>query len=273
MKIIEANGARIPAIGLGTYTLRGSDCIGIVEQALAAGYRHIDTAGMYENEAEVGDGIRRSGVSRDEIFVTTKIWRSDIGADRFLDAAERSVEALGIGAVDLLLIHWPNADIPLEESIEALNAAKARGLTRHIGVANFTSALLDEAVALSEAPLVCNQVEYHPFLDQSAVRAELAEHGMALTAYSPLAKGKVNDEPTIKAIAEKHGKSPTQVTLRWEIQQDGVIAIPRTSKTSRVRDNFDVFDFQLTEEEMAAIGKIGARDGRITSPGWAPAWD
>ncbi|KQT60295.1 MULTISPECIES: aldo/keto reductase [unclassified Aureimonas] len=274
MKIIEANGARIPAIGFGTYTLKGEAATDMVAKAIEAGYRHIDTARMYENEAEVGAGIRAAGLPRDELFVTTKIWRDDLAADRFAESADRAIEALGIGPVDLLLIHWPNADIPLEETIEALNAAKARGLTRHIGVANFPSPLLDEAAALSPSPLVCNQVEYHPFLAQEAVLGACERHGMALVAYSPLGQGgDILEHPLIVGIASKHGKTPSQVILNWEVSQDRVAAIPRTKNPDRLAINLDVFGFELDAEEKRSLDELSRQRRRLIDPQFAPVWD
>lgn len=274
MKIIEANGARIPAIGFGTYTLKGEAGTHMVAKAIEGGYRHIDTARMYGNETEVGAGIRASGIARDDLFVTTKVWRDDLAADRFADSAARAIDALGIGPVDLLLIHWPNADIPLEESIEALNAAKSGGLTRHIGVANFPSPLLDEAAALSQAPLVCNQVEYHPFLAQEAVLGACERHGMALVAYSPLGQGgDILQHPLVAGIAAAHGKAPSQIILNWEISQDRVAAIPRTKNPDRLSINLDVFDFELSPEEKRSLDELSQQRRRLVDPDFAPAWD
>ncbi|MEX6507481.1 aldo/keto reductase [Jiella sp. M17.18] len=274
MKIIEANGARIPAIGFGTYTLEGETCVDMVAKAIAAGYRHVDTARMYGNEREVGEGIRNSGVDRDDIFLTTKIWWTDIAGDKLVASAEKAVEALGVGAVDLLLIHWPNPDVALEESIEALNAAVDKGLTKHIGVANFTEALLDEASAMSSHPLVCNQVEYHPFLSQESVRAACRRHDMAMIAYSPVGQGgAVLNHEVIRAAAERHGRTPAQIILAWEIAQDRVGAIPRTKTPARLAENLDVFDITLTEEETAAIDELTKRRQRLVNPSFAPNWD
>lgn len=271
--LVPANGASIPALGFGTWQLRGDVAREMVADALKTGYRHIDTAQIYENETEVGEGLEAGGVTRDDYFLTTKVW-----TDRFRDgdlqrSVEGSLKKLRVDHLDLLLLHWPNPSVPLAETLKALNAVRAAGLTKHIGVSNFTAALVRDAVALSGAPLVTNQVEFHPFLDQSKLRAELDTQSMALTAYSPIAQGKVDQDATMQAIAKAHGKSPAQVALRWLIQQDGVVAIPRSSKTERVRDNFDVFDFILTEQEMAKISALGAPEGRITSPSWAPDWD
>lgn len=274
MKIIEASGARIPAIGLGTYRLEGQTCVSMVAKAIERGYRHIDTARMYGNEKEVGEGIRASGIARDELFVTTKVWHDSIGRNDLVPSAEQAVEALGVGPVDLLLIHWPNADIALADSIHALNEARERGLTRHIGVANFTSTLLDDAVALSPAPLVCNQVEYHPLLSQDAVLRSCERHDAALIAYSPIGQGKaLLDDPTVRRIAERLGRTPAQIVLRWEIEQPRVGAIPRTSNSERLAENLDVFGFELEEDDRRLLAEMSRRRKRLVNPSFAPAWD
>jgi len=274
MKIIEASGARIPALGFGTYKLTGDTCIHMVAQAIETGYRHLDTARMYGNEREVGEGARASGIARDELFVTTKIWYEDIGADALVPTAEAAVEALGLGPVDLLLIHWPNAGIALEDSIGALNAAKEKGLTRHIGVANFPSTLLDDAAAMSAAPLVCNQVEYHPLLSQEAVLASCERNDMALIAYSPIGQGgELLRHPTVMGIAQRLGRTPAQVILRWEIEQPRVGAIPRTSNPDRLRENLDVFSFELSDTDRTALTDMTRQRKRLVDPAFAPAWD
>ncbi|MFC7053541.1 aldo/keto reductase [Hansschlegelia quercus] len=271
--LVAANGASIPALGFGTWQLDGEEARDAVQAALEIGYRHIDTAQIYGNEVEVGEGLRRSGVNRDEVFLTTKVW-----TDRYRDgdlqrSVEDSLKKLGVSYVDLLLLHWPNPAVALQETLKALNAVRSNGLSRDIGVSNFPVKTLREAIDLSGAPLVTNQVEYHPFLDQSAVKAALDANDMALTAYSPIAKGKVAEDATIKAIAEAHGKTPSQIALRWLIQQDGVIAIPRSSKKARIAENFDIFDFALDEAEMSRVSALRTKDGRITSPSFAPEWD
>src|SRR5205807_721910 len=191
MQFVSANGARVPIVGLGTWELRGRTCARVVEQALRLGYRHIDTAEMYDNEREVGEGLRSSGIKRDEVFVTTKIWPSHFAPRELERAAKDSLARLRLPEVDLLLLHWPNPRIPLSETLPALCKVKRMGLARHIGVSNFTVALIEEAVALAEEPLVCNQVETHVFIDQSKVIAACRRHGMAVVAYSPLARGEV----------------------------------------------------------------------------------
>lgn len=274
MKIVEAHGAKIPALGLGTWTLKGEDCVRLVDAALGAGYRHLDTAAMYGNEKEVGEGFRQSGVARDEVFVTTKVWWTDIGSADLRRSAEKSLSALGLDQVDLFLIHWPNPAIPLEESIEALNGLRRDGLARNIGVSNFTTGLLARALELSEAPLVANQVEYHPYLDQSKVHAACRAAGMAMVSYSPLYRGgDLFSETAVRAAAERHGKSSAQIVLRWHVQQDGVVAIPRTTKAERLKENIDILDFVLTDDEMSSISALGRRHVRLCDYDFSPDWD
>ncbi|SMD04276.1 Aldo/keto reductase [Fulvimarina manganoxydans] len=274
MKIIDVHGARIPALGLGTWTLEGSDCRDLVSKAIDVGYRHIDTARMYGNEAAVGEGVRANGIARDELFVTTKVWWTELTRDALLASAKASIDDLGIGAVDLFLIHWPNPDVALEESIDALNEVVSQGLARHIGLANFPSALLHEAAAMSQAPLVCNQVEYHPLLSQNSVLEACRVNDMALIAYSPIGRaGALIEKEPVKRAAEAHGRSPAQIVLRWHMEQPNVGAIPRTSKAERLQENLDVFDFELTNEEMEAISALASPRGRIVDPSFAPTWD
>lgn len=272
MKFIESHGARIPAIGLGTMTLKDEACVEIVSEAIKAGFRHLDTAERYGNEKAVGDGLRASGAKRDDIFVTTKVYWTDAKADDFARTVENSLRALDVSTLDLLLIHWPNPAVPLKETVGALCKAQREGMTRHIGVANFTVALLEEAHHRSSEPLVTNQIEVHPFLDQSKVIAACEKLGMAVTAYCPLARGKVPGDETLKRIGDEHGKSAAQVALRWLVQR-GLIPIPRTAKVERLRENLDIFDFTLSEAEMDRITDLKRADGRGTNPQHAPKWD
>lgn len=274
MHSVEANGASIPALGLGTWTLKGKECSGLVAEALRVGYRHVDTAAAYGNEEAVGEGLRASGVARDAVFVTTKVWWTDLGAADLRRSAEASLSRLGLDAVDLLLIHWPNPAIPLAETVAALNRTREEGLARHIGVSNFPTALLREAIALSDAPLVANQVEHHPYLDQSKVRAVCEAAGMALIGYCPLHRGGgLLQEPVIVEAARAHGRTPGQIVLHWHVQQPGTVAIPRTSRKERLTENAAIFDFALSEAEMAAISALGAAANRICDYDFSPEWD
>ena len=272
MLYVEANGARIPAIGLGTWELRGRVCARVVEQALRLGYRHVDTAQAYENEREVGEGIRNSGIPRDHLFVTTKVWYTNLAPADVLRSTRESLAKLQLDYVDLLLIHWPNSSVPLDQSIAALCKAKRDGMTKNVGVSNFTTALIDQAVQYSTEPLATNQVEMHPYLDQSKVIAACKANGMSVTAYSPIVRGKAGDDPVLTKIGKARKKSVAQICLRFLVQQ-GVIAIPRTSKVERLTENSEIFDFELTPAEMGEIHGLAKPDGRMISPSWAPDWD
>lgn len=271
---LSAHGAQIPAIGLGTGGKLGNTAE-IVAAALEAGYRHIDTAWKYGSERGVGEGIRASGVPREEIFLATKVSHEYLRAADFARSVEESLRTLRVDYVDLLHVHWPSPDgVPLAETIGALARAKRDGLTRHIGVANFNVALLEEAIRLSPEPLVTLQAECHPYLDQSRVLAACRRLGLVFTAYCPLARGRVPKDPVIAEIARSKGRTIAQIALRWLIQQGNIAAIPRTSNPQRLTENLAVFDFTLTENEMAAIGALKRPDGRIANPkGRAPAWD
>ena len=272
IECIESNGAKIPVVGLGTWDLRGRACARVVEQALRLGYRHIDTAEMYDNEREVGEGLRASGVKREDVFVTTKIWPAHLAPLELERATKESLARLRMTEVDLLLIHWPSSRIPLSETIPALCKMKTSGFARNIGVSNFTTTLLDEAVRLSTEPLVTNQIEWHPFLDQSKVRAACAKYGIAITAYSPVAKGKAAGDKELKLIGLHHRKTAAQVCLRYLIQE-GAVVIPRTSKVERLSENLEVFDFVLDEAEMDEVRKLASPGGRMVTMGSAPDWD
>ena len=274
MKIVEANGARIPAPGMGTWTLRGQECADLVRHALEIGYRHVDTAAAYENEEAVGAGLRRSGVPRDAVFVTTKVWWTELEPARLEKSAEASLERLGLDHVDLLLIHWPNPSVPISRSIAALNAVKAKGLARNIGVSNFPTALLAEAIDASEAPLAVNQVESHPYLDQAKVYAACRKAGMAMVAYCPIFRGgPLFSEPAVADAARRHGRTPAQIVLRWHVQTDGVVPIPRTTRRERLEENLALFDFALSESEMDAIGRLTSANERLCDFGFSPHWD
>jgi diketogulonate reductase-like aldo/keto reductase len=274
MQVVAANGAKIPLLGLGTWNLRDRACARIVEQALRLGYRHLDTAEMYDNEREVGDGLRASGVNRKEIFVVTKVWPSHFAPRELERAAKGSLVRLRMTEVDLLLLHWPNPQIPLSETLGALCKLKQIGLARHIGVSNFSVALIEEATRLASEPLVCNQLEMHPFLDQSKVVAACRAHGMAIVAHSPIACGNAKHDEVLARIGKQHGKTAVQVSLRWLVQQQ-IVVIPRTSKVERLSENLAIFDFELSAAEMAEIASLARPDGRLLNYAYSgtPRWD
>jgi 2,5-diketo-D-gluconate reductase B len=269
---LSAHGAEIPAIGFGTSSL--GECGEIVATALKLGYRHIDTAWKYGTERGVGEGIRASGVPRSEIFLTTKVSHEYLRGDDFARSVDDSLTNLGVDFVDLLLVHWPNPEIPVREPIAALAKAKRAGLARHIGVANFNIALLDEAIRLCPEPLVNLQAEYHAHLDQTKLAQACRERGLIFTAYCPLGRGRLLHDPVLAEIAARKGRPLAQIALRWLIQQGNIIPIPRSSNAKRMAENLDVFDFALSADEMARIAALKRPDGRIADPaGRAPAWD
>lgn len=274
MHSVSGNGANIPAIGMGTWTLRGTDATRLVAGALEAGYRHVDTAAMYENEQEVGQGIRDSAISREDVFLTTKVWHTDLNDGALQRSVQNSLKRLNMDYVDLALIHWPSPAVPLSESIGALNDVCRKGLARNIGVSNFTVALIEEAAKLSEAKLACNQIEYHPLLNQDRVIDVCRRLGIAVTSYCPLARGSelFKAEP-ITAAARKYNRTGAQIVLRWHVQQEGIAAIPRSSKLERIRENIDIFDFMLEPDEMAAISALNTRNLRICDFAFSPDWD
>lgn len=250
--------------------LDGQDCVEGVRDAIELGYRHIDTARAYENEAEVGRGLAEGGVAREEIFLTTKLAHPRLRAGQVRDQMERSLQSLGTGYVDLLLIHWPNPDVPLEETLGAMVGLREQGLTRHIGVSNFPAPLLREALEL--APVIADQVEYHPYLGQAALLELARERDVMVAAYSPLARGELLDDPVLREIGDAHGKTPAQVALRWLLEQPQVSAVPKASSHENRRANFEVFDFGLSDEERGRIAGL-ERGGRTIDPSWAPRWD
>jgi len=272
MQFVEAHGAKIPAVGLGTMTLKDAVCVDIVAAALKVGYRHLDTAERYGNEAEVGQGLHSSGVPREDVFVTTKVYWDKLAPGDFERSFDESLKKLKLSSVDLLLIHWPNPKVPLKDSIGALCQTKRKGLAKHIGIANFTVPMIDEAVRLATEPLVTNQIEVHPYLDQTKVLAACRRHGLSVTAYCPLARGKVPGDEALVRIGKAHGKSASQVVLRFLVQQ-GLIVIPRTSNRDRLAENLAVFDFKLTDADMAEIGGLKRPEGRVVNPPHAPKWD
>lgn len=266
----DIQGTRVPALGFGTFKLAGDACREAVEHALALGYRHIDTAQGYDNEEQVGRALAASGVPRDEIFLVTKVKPSNFRAEDAIRSSKASLDALGVDAVDLLLLHWPNPDVPVEETLGALRVLQDEGRVRHLGVSNFPPSATRRANDAQR--IFANQVEYHPFLHQRKLRALAEELDLLLTAYSPIAKGAVLNEPVLREIGETHGKTPVQVTLRWLLQQERVAAIPKAQSAAHREANLDVFDFELTADEMTRIHEL-EREQRIVDPAGAPAWE
>jgi len=271
MQAVEAKGFSIPIVGLGTWALRGRDCARLVEQAIRLGYRHIDTAQMYDNETEVGEGVQASGL-RAEVMVTTKVQPTLLAPADLERSVKQSLAKLRLDAIDLLLIHWPNPSVPLAETLGAMAKMKREGLTRQIGVSNFTVALLNEANKVTSEPLVCNQVECHPFLDQDKVIAACRKAGMAVVAYSPIARGGAKGDKLLERIGKAHGKTAAQVCLRWLTQQ-GIVVIPRTSKVERLEENLANLEFDLPDAEMKEIAGLARSGGRIVDWSWSPKWD
>lgn len=274
MSIKLVGPAKIPSIGFGTFRVQGAGTANIVEAALAEGYTHIDTAQVYENEEEVGAGIAHSSVTRDRIFLTTKIFPERFAPDAFKAATEQSLRKLGTDYVDLMLLHWPSRTVPIEDTIGALNDMIAAGKVRHGGVSNFTIAMTDTARAALNTPLAANQVEMHPFIDQSKLLGHLASISVPFEAYSPLALGKVVDDQVLNDIASAHGVSAVQVSLAWILTKPGAVVLPKTSTASRLRSNLAAAELKLTAEEIRRIDELASPEGRITSPeSLAPNWD
>ena len=261
----------MPAIGFGTWPFKGADCRRFVAEAIDVGFRAIDTAQSYGNETEVGQGIRDTGIARGDVFVTTKIWPDRLEAERIGPAVDASLDRLGLDRVDLVLVHWPNPDVPIAETLNALDSVRRAGRTRLIGLSNFTTTLLAEAVSVG-VPLFCNQVEFHPFLDQRKILAATRRAGLFLVAYSPLARGRVAESPTLQAIGRRHARTAAQVALRWIVQQPGVGYVAKASSPSRMAENLAVLDFTLSDDEMAEISALA--DGtRVVDLNIAPDWD
>jgi 2,5-diketo-D-gluconate reductase B len=266
---LTIQGTEIPRLGFGTWLITGKDASEGVRDALEIGYRHLDTARAYENEAEVGEGIAASGVDRADIWLTTKIWLDDFEPARLKRAAEDSLRKLRTDYVDLLLLHWPSADIPVEHSLQAMRELQEAGRIRHAGVSNFPAGMLSRA--LDVLPLFADQVEYHPFLAQDALLGLAQRHDFTLTAYSPLAHGKVVGHPELTAIGEQYGKNAGQVALRWLLDQPKVTTAPKASSHDRRLENFDVFDFALSDADRERIAAL-PKDVRTANPSWAPDW-
>jgi 2,5-diketo-D-gluconate reductase B len=274
MHTVDTHGAKIPALGFGTHGMSDADVQRMIPLALKAGFRHIDTAQVYGNEAGVGAGWVASGLGRSEVFITTKVWVSNYRGERFESSVDESLRRLQSDYIDLLLLHWPNPEVPLAEQIERLNTLVDRGKVRHIGVSNYNTAMLRSASHLSRHPLVTHQLEYHPFLNQRTVIETTRTLGMAVTAYCPMAVGRVLTEPALIELAKRHRRSVAQIVLRWVVQQPGTIALSRTTHPARLAENLAVFDFELAPQEIARVQELVRPGSRIVSPqGLAPEWD
>ena len=254
MEYQTIKGEKVPSLGLGTYRLTGQTCVRAVELALSIGYRHLDTAQMYDNEGEVGNGIEGGGVDRGEIFLTTKVWPSDFAHDRVIRKTRESLKKLRTQYVDLLLMHWPGEGVPLEETLGAMRELQEDGSVLHVGVSNFSPSLVEEAA--EHADIFCNQVQYHPYRNQDALLDQAQKMDYLLTAYTPLSRGGVQRDATLREIGEAHNKTATQVALRWLVQQEKVSAIPKATGEEHLRENLDVFDFELSDEEMRSISSL-----------------
>ncbi|MCG8372143.1 MAG: aldo/keto reductase [Balneolales bacterium] len=265
-------GVEVPEIGLGTYKLIGKTGEEVIKQALRMGYRHIDTAQNYLNEKEVGNAIQASRIPREELFVTTKIDRFDLEPDKFLKAAEQSLLDLKMNYVDLLLIHWPNPEVEIRRTLEAMLSLRDQGKAVHIGVSNFPMSLMQEIIEELNAPIFCNQVEYHALLGQFDLLDYAAEHDVMVTAYSPLGQGKLITNPLLLELGQKYGKSSAQIALRWLVEQEQVVAIPKASSAERLQQNMDIYDFELEDADFYAIDDLD-KNMRFINPGFAPDWN
>ena len=273
MEHVTAGGARIPALGFGVMYVTPEQMDRVVPAALEAGIRHFDTAQAYRNEAELGQALERSGMARDALFVTTKIWMENLAPGRFEASLEESLDKLRMDHVDLLLLHWPSEDVPLEDQVAGLDAARASGKTRHVGVSNFTIDWLDRTLALVKSPIVTNQIELHPYIRQDRIVAASHARGLSTTAYFALARERAPKDPVLAEIGKPHDKSAAQVALRW-LLQNGHIVLSRTGNPDRVAENAAIFDFALSDAEMARIAALAEPGGRLANfPKYAPDWD
>ena len=272
MDSITTQGVAIPRLGFGTFRMPGGGARPVVESALALGFRHLDTAAMYDNEAAVGAAIAASGIAREELFVTTKVWHDQLGPEALRRAFETSLGKLGLAYVDLYMVHWPSRDMDMAATLETLTMLREEGLTRAIGVCNFNLPMIRRAVEEIGAPIAAHQLEYHPFLSQAPMLAYLRAKGIPLTAYAPLAQGRAADDPTLAAIGKKHGASAAQVAIAWLIDQPGVIAIPKAGRAESQKANLAALDIRLDDEDRATIAGL-PKDQRFVRPSFAPDWD
>lgn len=272
MKFITVGDRSVPAIGLGTYTINGSEAVDIIRTAIQLGYRHIDTAQLYENESEVGDALIQSGVPREEIYLVTKVWPSNLSKERFIPSVEESLQKLKTDFVDLLLIHWPHHVYAVEDYIHLLIEAKRTGLAKDIGVSNFNISQIKAALSAG-SDIVTNQVEFHPWINQVRLRQKMSELNIRLTAYCPLAQGRMFHFKQLEVLAAKYLKSTAQILLRWIIQKDDILAIPRSIKPDRLEENLNVFDFNIDDDDMALMDAWKLENRRFVGAQNGAKWD
>jgi 2,5-diketo-D-gluconate reductase B len=271
MQSIQTQGVAIPRLGFGTFRMPGSGSQPVVESALALGYRHIDTAAMYENEDAVGAAIAAAQVPRNELFVTTKVWHDQLAPAAIRKAFDTSLRKLKLDYVDLYMVHWPSRDMDIAAVMEALTALREEGRTKAIGVCNFNMPMMRTAVDEIGAPVAALQIEYHPFLDQSAMLAYLRGKKIPLTAYAPLAQGRAATDETLRAIGEKHGVSAAQIAIAWLLDQDGVIAIPKARRPQSQQSNLDALSVKIDDDDRRAIAAL-PKNQRYVQPPFAPDW-
>jgi len=272
MESLQTQGIRIPRLGLGTFRMQGDTCRAAVESALALGYRHLDTAEMYGNEAAVGAAIAASGLARKDLHITTKVWHENLAPDAIRRSFDASLQKLRLDYVDLYMIHWPARGMTLPAIFETFSRLQEEGRTRAVGVCNFTVPLLRTVIEEIRAPIACNQIEYHVLLDQAVVRSYLRNKSIPITAYCPLAQGALARNPELTAIGKKHGASPVQVALKWLLEQDGVMAIPKAQRPESQKANLEALKLSLDDEDRRTIAAL-PKDRRLVSPPFAPAWD
>jgi 2,5-diketo-D-gluconate reductase B len=272
MKNIDTQGVSIPRLGFGTYRMPGGAAQPVVESALANGYRHIDTAAMYENEDAVGAALAVSAVPRETLFVTTKAWFDQLTPDALPRAFEASLAKLRLDYVDMYMIHWPARNMNMAATLEALLKLRERGLTRAIGVCNFNLPMLRQAVDEIGAPIANVQLEYHPYLSQAPALAYLRSKNIPLTAYAPLAQGRAADDATLAAIGHKHGATAAQIAIAWLLDQEGVMTIPKAGRSESQKANLAALSFQLDDDDRAAIATL-PKDHRFVTPPFAPDWN
>ena len=263
---------KIPKLGFGTWMLEKEEAISSVKKALEVGYRHIDTASIYSNETEVGIALKESSIPRENIFLTTKIWKDYLDPEQIKQQAQTSLDKLKTDYVDLLLIHWPNSKFPLEATLKAFEDLVKEKKTLFIGVSNFPSELLSKAKSICPS-LITNQVEYHPFLSQKKLLKVIEDKEIFLTAYSSLARGEILKSQQMQHIAKKYNKTEAQITLRWLVEQKNVVPLVKSKDANRIKENFNIFDFELEKEDQNKIYRLTNQKRRIVNPPFSPSWD